>query len=233
MLETIRDLLSPAHRRARRTRYKYRWLGPHDIRTVLDIGANTGQFASRMRTVLPEARIYSFEPLADCYAKLQERFAGDDRFTGYNCALGEAEGSAVIHRSAHSPSSSLLPMAELHRTQYPHTAETRDETITVRTLDGLAGELSLEPNVLIKVDVQGFEDRVIRGGQATFAQARVLLMEISFQELYEGQSLFDGVYDLLGPMGFAFHGFHRQAQRPLDGAVLFADAIFLARGSRA
>jgi hypothetical protein len=91
----------------------------------------------------------------------------------------------------------------------------------------VAAELDLTGNYLAKLDVQGFEDRVIRGGMKTLGAAKVIMMEITFQRLYEGQLLFEGLYDMLRPLGFTFHGFQRQAQHPQTGEVIFADAIFL------
>lgn len=199
----------------------------HDVRTVLDVGANVGRFVRKIRRVLPEATIYAFEPLAACHATIVGEFAGDPRVRALNIALGDENGQTVIHHSAHSPASSLLPMSERHRRTYPHTAASSDETIRVRPLDAVAGELDIRPEVLVKMDVQGYEDRVIRGGRETLSRSRVLLMETSFVELYEGQLLFDGLYDLLRPMGYAFRGFTRQAKDPASGAVLFGDAIFI------
>lgn len=147
--------------------------------------------------------------------------------SAFNFALGEADSTTVIHRSEHRPASSILPHSELHKRVYPHAAQSQTQNITIRPLDAVAAELDLAPNLLVKIDVEGYEDRVIRGGMRTIASAKVVLMEISFQKLFDGQVLFDGLYDLLRPMGFAFRGFQRQAQDPASGEVLFADAIFL------
>ena len=44
-----------------------KWLQAANIRTVVDVGANAGQFSSAIRCFVPEAQIYAFEPLPDCY----------------------------------------------------------------------------------------------------------------------------------------------------------------------
>ena len=226
-IEDLKSALSPAYRRARKDRWKYRWLPEQNIQTVLDIGANKGQFAGRMRHALPNAQLYCFEPLKDCFEQLTNRFRGDGRFQAFPFALGDAEGTAVIRHSVHSPASSLLPMSDLHKQVYPETVAFESEEIQIRTLDQAIAGLGLTPNVLVKIDVQGYEDRVIRGGQKTLATAKAVLMEVSFRKLYEGQLLFDGLYDLLRPMGFVFSGFQGQAQDPQSGEVLFGDAIFI------
>src|SRR5438045_2186228 len=70
---------------------KYVWLRKHGIRTVLDIGAHRGEFATQFHGLFPESRIYSFEPLKDCYEALLARMKGVPAFTAFNFALGDEE----------------------------------------------------------------------------------------------------------------------------------------------
>ena len=63
------------------------WLREFRFATVLDIGANTGQFAIAARAIFPAARIVSFEPLADCCEKLKRVMHGDSNFAAFNVAL--------------------------------------------------------------------------------------------------------------------------------------------------
>jgi len=227
MLSGLRRAARKILGRSDRAGKHYLWLQTCGIRTVLDVGANVGRFAAKMRAVLPDAKIYAFEPLAECYGGLTQRFAGDVNVEVLNFALGECEGSTTIHHSTHSPASSLLEMSSLHKRLYPHTVDGRQETIIVRPLDSVAGELAITPNMLIKVDVQGYEDRVIRGGAETFSRADVVLMETCFQKLFDGQLLFDDLYDLLRPMGFSFRGFLRPGRTDSNGRLVFADSVFI------
>jgi len=217
-------------RRARRAARQFAWLRPCGIKTVLDIGANVGRFASKLRLAMPDAMIYAFEPLGDCHRELLTVMSGDARFRAFNIALGETQAEITMNRSEHSPASSLLTMTKLAKELYPHTANLSREQVAVRPLDAVAAELDLQSNVLIKVDVQGYEASVIRGGMETFAKASAVLMEVCFQRLYEGQPLFDDLYELLRPMGFAFKGFQGKTRTDSDGGALFADAIFLRDG---
>jgi FkbM family methyltransferase len=203
------------------------WLKALPVRTVLDIGANTGEFAAEIRDLLPEAFIYSFEPLADAHAALVSQMRGDERFRAFNFALGAEDSRALIHRSNFSPSSSLLPMLELHTAAWPHTAEATTEEIEVRRLDSLG--IETEPELLIKIDVQGFEDKVIEGGRVTIGRAAYVITEVSFARLYDGQPLFDDIYQLLRGMGFDYRGSLWQLPDPRDGRPLQADAVFIRR----
>jgi FkbM family methyltransferase len=203
-----------------------RWLRDLGVRTALDIGANTGQFARELRALYPSAMVYSFEPLPDCFAELTHAFRGDPRFRAFNVALGDAPGEVTMHRSAYAPSSSLLAMGEGHKRAFPHTAKEQPQTVRVERLDDLAEGLTLEDPLLVKMDVQGFEDRVLAGGRAVLSRAAVVLTELSVEPLYEGQVLFDGLYRALVELGFRYRGNLNQLHSPEDGRVLQVDGIF-------
>ncbi|HEX8292600.1 MAG TPA: FkbM family methyltransferase [Pyrinomonadaceae bacterium] len=203
------------------------WLKTLPVRTVLDIGANDGDFAAEIRDLLPEAHIYSFEPLRDAHAALVSRMRGDARFRAFNFALGAEDARTVIHRSSFSPSSSLLPMLDLHTEAWPHTAGGAAEEIEVRRLDSL--RLDAEPELLVKIDVQGFEDKVIEGGRETLGRASYVVTEVSFARLYEGQPLFEEIYETMRGLGFDFQGNMEQMVSPADGRVVQADSIFVRR----
>jgi FkbM family methyltransferase len=205
----------------------YGWLGKEEIKTVLDIGANTGQFALRIHKILPDAQIYSFEPLSDCFEELKRNMRDVPKFRGLNYALGNEAGKQVIYRNDFSDSSSLLPMEQLHKDAFPYTKNAREEVIEIRRLDDIASSLELTKNVLIKIDVQGFEDRVIQGGEQTIKRAKILIVETSFEPLYRGQFLFDGIYSMLKSCGFIFKGYEESLRNPKDGHILQCDSIFV------
>ncbi len=202
------------------------WLLNSGIRTVFDVGANTGQFARVIHEVLPEAYIYSFEPLSDCFVELQRAMGRAKIFRAFNTALAETDGEAEFYRSAWSPSSSLLPMDKLHKQNFPFTAGESRETVRVRRLDDCAEELMIENEILGKLDVQGAEDKVIVGGKSLLQRAKVLIVETSMDSLYEGQPLFADIFKLLEALGFRYKGALSQFFSPLDGSVLFTDSIF-------
>ena len=86
----------------------YDFLTHYNMKTVLDIGANIGQSALEFRALLPSARIYSFEPLPDCFEKLVRTMGKDVNFKGFPIALGATAERVSIQESSYSPSSFLL-----------------------------------------------------------------------------------------------------------------------------
>jgi len=204
---------------------RHRWWQSLAIRTVLDIGANEGQFAGQIGEILPEARIYAFEPLAEPFAKLSATARPNLRAFRY--AIGETNGTIGMHKNEYSPSSSLLTMTDLHRQSFPGTSIERPEEVEMKTLDDIAAQLALEPNILVKMDVQGYEGKVIAGGREILAKTKIVIVETSFETLYEGQPLFDDIYRILTGMGFRYIGSMGQLKSVQDGRVLQADSMFL------
>jgi FkbM family methyltransferase len=138
------------------------------IKTVVDVGANVGQFAKMISNVFPKAHIYCFEPLPEPFAKLNkwaEQCRG--RVAVFKVALGEREGEVeMFYHVNHTPSSSLLATTELNEKYYPFTQKQCAVTVKLTTLDKALSQHinSFTSDTLIKLDVQGYEDRVIKGG---------------------------------------------------------------------
>jgi len=209
---------------------KYRWLGEFGFRTVLDVGAHEGESAIEFHRLFPEATVHSFEPLPDTFAKLEKNLAGAPRQHCHRMALGDRAGTTTFHRSSYSPSSSLLEMTELHKTAYPFSAGSSvvDE-IVLETLDSIAARITFEPQILLKVDTQGYEKQVFAGAERTLSLVKVIIVETSFAELYVGQVRFPEVYALLTERGFEYRGAWNQFSSPKDGMPLQQDSIFVRR----
>src|SRR5574341_1723157 len=207
------------------------WLGRLDVKTVLDIGANTGQFARKIHQLLPHAAIISFEPLQSCLDDLERNMKDVPNVRAIGCALGEENAQVQFYRNAFSLSSSVLPMTRLHKEAFPCTETETTERVAMRRLDDVVRDLSLRDNILVKLDVQGSEGKVISGGRTLLSRAKVVIVETSFFVLYKGQPLFDDIYSMLMGMGFKFMGMLDQIKSPIDGTILQADALFLKEDS--
>src|SRR5512136_2022791 len=156
-----------------------RWLQAQGIRTIVDVGGFVGSFAYAMRTILPGAQIYSFEPLDGNYEKLVRNLAPLGRFQAFHTALGEQIGSIDFYRNEFSASSSALEMADLHRQAFPQTERQTKITVPVARLDDYLDRMTLQPPVLLKLDVQGYEAAVLRGAAQVLARADFLMCELS------------------------------------------------------
>jgi FkbM family methyltransferase len=168
---------------------------------VLDVGANRGQFALLMRQISPASRIVSFEPIPAEAAVFRRVFAGDGQVSLEECALGEEEGSATLHLSGCTDSSSLLPMG-LQSEYFPATGEVGTLRVSVRTLDSFRDAWAGGERALLKLDVQGFELSALRGGTEALTRCTFVYVECSEVPLYVGQALGPEVRAWLGEQGF-------------------------------
>lgn len=214
-------------RTSRAARRKEVWLQRLAPAVVLDVGANVGEFAAWALQTFPSAKVISFEPLADCFQQLV-RDVKSDRLVAHRMALGEVEGEAVIHRAVSPAASSLLRPTAVVTGEFAEAATLHAETIAVRRLDDVV--LPTETPLFVKIDVQGFEMAVIRGGRRTLGRASALIVETSFEALYDGQPLFGEVAAELAKLGFAYRGAWDQIHSPDDGRVLQTDSIFVRDG---
>lgn len=125
--------------------------------------------------------------------------------------MGQVEFYLNEHRAS---SSMLLPLH--HKEHFPFASQVEKIIVPVLTLDSvMVSHISEQPD-LIKIDVQGFEDRVIRGGFNTLRNTRWCLVEVSLVELYQGAPTFDTVYQLLSDLGFELREITDQWTGTLD-----------------
>lgn len=202
------------------------WAERLNIQTIIDIGSNEGQFINEIETILPGRKIYAFEPIPACFKKMLAN-TGSSNVSAYNIGLSDIEGSTEINISSNLVSSSILNMEELHKSSYPESKYIKKETIELKRLDTVFEDIELTDNILIKVDVQGYEEKVIKGGEKTFSKAAALIIESAFEPFYAGQWLFDDLYTHLSAKGFKFMGFADQVTSKKTGIPIYADAIFI------
>ncbi|MFZ5653349.1 MAG: FkbM family methyltransferase [Pseudomonadota bacterium] len=201
-----------------------------DIGAVIDVGANQGQFARLISGFFPRAQLYCFEPLPDPFQRLSAwARTQNGRVHCFQVALGDQEGQVEMHlHEQHTPSSSLLTATETCHRLYPQTRAERVVSVRVSTLDLELTDVveSLPPGVLLKLDVQGFEDRVLRGAERVLGKCKAVVLEVCVDPLYEGQADFFSLAGLLQKSGFHYAGNLDQAYGE-DGRVVYLDAVFV------
>lgn len=193
--------------------------------TVLDIGANRGQFALAARHCFPNAYIYSFEPLSHPAETFKHIFAGDPRVTLYPAAIGPEAGQATIHVSARDDSSSLLSITPMQDYIFPGTAEADTQTVQVGRLTDFLSEADITPPAMLKLDVQGFELSALEGCEQLLHCFTWIYAECSFMELYSGQALADELIAWIRAKSFRLCGIYNMTY-DRHGHSVQADFLF-------
>lgn len=138
---------------------------------IVDVGANIGQFCSAAKLFFPKSSVYSFEPDPEVFEQLEANLQGAKGVELFNIGLGEKREKLPFYVHNLSVMSSFK--------QYDGHDYTDSDTkyLEIRSLDKV---LSKVPHIqLLKIDVEGFEMQVLRGGVKTLQRTDYLLIEIS------------------------------------------------------
>ncbi len=204
-------------------------LAANSIDLVLDIGANTGQWGRALRIAGYAGDIISFEPLSKAHRELSKRASRDARWqVAPRMALGERNADIEINIAGNSFSSSLLKMLPMHRAGAPESAYIGCEMVAMKTLDSVVGSVvpAGDRKLFCKLDVQGYESQVLAGAKTLLPRIAGLQMEISLAPLYDGQSSFNELLDVMARQGFEVFGFTPGFVDPRSGRMLQVDGVF-------
>ena len=230
-----RGLQVPSLRIARQALRSRLHLLPPDLDftagVALDIGANEGNFTVGLKALAPAASVVAVEPAPDPRARLEARVGPLAGVRVVGKAVGAEPGTATFHLTGHDHNSSLQRPRDEMSSLYsdPGWQVVRDLEVPVTTLDELSDG---QPVSVIKLDVQGGELDVIRGGTATLERTTAVLMEVTFVSHYEGDATFDGLHEEMTARGFRLASVS-EAGRTGAGLATWADACYVnERGAR-
>jgi FkbM family methyltransferase len=205
-----------------------RQLFVHQIDVVFDVGANTGQFAEELRHAGFLGRIVSFEASASAHSTLIARVRHDAKWIiAPRIALGDHKGTTTLNLAGNSVSSSVLHMLPSHLNADPKSRYVGSESVNLRTLDDV-GMTFVSPidRIFLKLDVQGFEHKVLQGARLFLAQVQGMQIELSLVPLYEGERLFHPMLHDMEEYGYDLWSLVPGFADPATGRLLQLDAIF-------
>jgi FkbM family methyltransferase len=180
----------------------------YEAQSIIDVGANRGQFALFAIHRFPTAQLHCFEPVPVARNVLHKAVGERPAVRIHPLAIGSSAGQAVLHVSESDDSSSLLAPSPRLMSIYPQTREVQQLTVEVARLDEVLEVADLRSPCLLKIDVQGFEQEVLTGAEGLFPMIDEILVECSFVELYSGQPLADDLIGHLRGRGYRLRGIH-------------------------
>ena len=188
----------------------WRALGRLQVATVVDTGANKGQFALVTTEVFPGAAIYCSEPLEQPTARLRSKMLS----TGvrlFEMAIGRSQNHRIINVSRRADSSTLLLIAKQSEI-FPGTELWEKRVVLVAPLTKFLSLGNLEPLALLKIDVQGYKLEGLKGCDSLLFPFRHVYSDCSFVELYQGQALDGNVVLYLLRRNFERCGVYNQVE---------------------
>lgn len=198
------------------------------INTLLDIGANIGQYALKMRNLGYTNKIISFEPLTEAFEILKNSAKGDKNWIFNNYGLGDVDSTAVINISNNSDSSSILEMLPSLSESAPGLNYIGKQEIVIKKLDTIFDSfVKSEDCVMLKIDTQGFEKNVIDGALQSLKQIKVIQLEMSIVPLYKNEMLFKEMITYIESQGFQLYSLENGHFNRKTGQLLQVDGIFV------
>jgi len=166
--------------------YFIRQLG---IEFAVDAGANIGQWGQRLRKVLPDAELLSFEPDLRCKQQLDLVIAGNHNWEVRFIGLGDANATKTLNLWDIEGGSSSF--RNLNSVGEEFTGWLNDSMgksdILVRRLDSeITHEILCNKPSILKIDVQGYESEVLKGCGNLLEDFILIEIELPLLELYSG-----------------------------------------------
>ncbi|WP_224994452.1 FkbM family methyltransferase [Cesiribacter sp. SM1] len=202
----------------------------HQIKWVIDVGANTGQFAESLYDFGYQGRVVSFEPVSGAYQLLLERSGQYPAWSvAKRSAIGNFEGEIQIHVAADSVFSSILPITREHVQTKPQSRTIATETVPIARLDRAVKDYlpADAKDILLKIDTQGYEKEVLEGAPELLSRVKGLKLEIPLHTIYDNTKLtFYDTLEMLRKQGFSPYSIGVEGVDPATGRVNTIDGLF-------
>ncbi|HEY5536747.1 MAG TPA: FkbM family methyltransferase [Ignavibacteria bacterium] len=198
------------------------------IDLIFDVGANTGQYARELFSLGYKGKIVSIEPLSEAYNQLLKHSENNANWIiAERCALGDKNEDSEINITENSVSSSLMEILPGHTDSEPASKIIGKENIKVYTLDSIADKFIVDNNItFLKIDTQGFEEKVLKGAETTLKRVKGVQLELSLVKLFEGQKLYLELIEMMKSFGFDLYSVEPAFTDKRTGRLLQVNGLF-------
>lgn len=198
---------------------------------VIDIGANTGQFAESLYDFGYRGQVLSFEPVPEAHQEISTRSKPYPQWSiADRMAIGDTDGEIEFHITDDTQFSSVLPIEDSFAAHNTKSSVVKKEMLPIHRLDTILSTYVpdwLSKTILLKIDTQGYEQQVLNGAQEVLAKAKGLKIEIPVYKIYQQAQLdFYGTLALVQKEGFQPYSFHIEGVDLPTGRVNTMDGLF-------
>lgn len=193
-------------------------------RTIVDIGANVGNWSREVSATFPSARFIMLDANVENDAALRKTATEvGDGAESHIVLLGPEPRDSVPFYSVGTGSSVLPELTNFARTT---------STLPMARLDDVIGRRpSVATPILMKLDVQGFELEVLKGGRNTLSRSEVVILETALLDYNAGAPHFSDVVRFMDDAGFNVFDFCGQIRRETDHTLFQMDVMFVKHDS--
>ena len=235
MKEIINKFVGLSGYQIKKTKYLYdpfqnliKSINHFNVKSIVDVGANKGQFVNKLLKKGFNGKILSFEPLYDEHNYLKKLSKKKNKWIiEERCALGKRNSKKKIYVSGNSESSSLLKILPKHTDIRPDSKIVDTQEINVKRLDNFKKKIcKLEKHILLKIDCQGSEMDVLIGANKIIKNFRCIFLEVSLVNLYKKQKLWLEIIKYLKKINFEVWSVDQLLKNNKTGQTYQLDIFF-------
>jgi len=204
---------------------------------IFDVGGNQGQSIERFKKIFTTPIIHSFEPIKSEFDVMYKKFKEDENIFLNNFALGDKTEEKEFNITAKTGNSSFNKITKntkwlkIRSKQYKTTEEgyiVQKKKVMINTIDNYCNDKKIDRIDLLKIDTQGYEDKVLEGSSNSLKnnKIRAIVTEIMFDNIYDKYFTFSDIEKYLIPHNFRMVGIDLANNNLFSSLVFFADVYY-------
>ena len=204
---------------------------------ILDVGANKGQTIRRFLDLFDNPTIHAFEPVEEAIQKIRENYSTHRNIFINNHALGdkrETKNFNISHRTENSTFHQFNSNTKWLKTrsrQYNvgvNEYVKKVEKVNIGTIDDYVAKNKIEKIDILKMDTEGYEDKVLSGAINTLREnkIKIVLTELAFDNVRDKYLSFSDLEKYLLPNNYRLVGIDLENNNLISGLVFFAEVMY-------
>jgi len=150
---------------------------------VFDVGANIGNYALSLGRSISSKNIYCFEPNPYAYALLVKNTESISGIKNYNFGLGDVEQNTNMYIYGHAKETEHGSVFKSVLDGMHHSKDTESIPISISTLDHFCAQENINQIDFLKIDTEGFELSVLKGGEKMLESRNIKIIQFEFNEM--------------------------------------------------
>jgi len=197
-----------------------------NCKSILDVGANRGDWSRMAKLVYPEAKFCLIEPQTEMEEDLKSFCNGSANSIYIMAGAGPVNEKKYLTVWDDLAGSSFLPKED-----DALKGSGKQRVIDMVAIDEIIGPGKFDVPELVKLDIQGFEIEALKGAGKLFGQTEAFILEVSLFSFSDvpGMPVFADIINFMLERDYVVYDFPGFSRRPLDGALAQCDICFVKR----
>jgi FkbM family methyltransferase len=168
-------------------------------RTIVDVGANKGDWSLIASDLFPDATVHAFEIVPETYGRLVATCAERKKIVCHNVGLSDKEETTSVF---YSPDDSGLATCVPNFSEQFHKYQPRQFEARLSTGDRFCADKDIDTIDFLKIDVEGYEHRVLKGFEGMLKKGGIKIIQFEYGYInVDTHFLLKDFYDYLSGFG--------------------------------